>query len=626
MRRGLVHVVFCFTLWLVGGASRAGERWSITSMGGAKVGYVRELVMRSPSAPDLLETRREMKLVFNRLGNRIVFTSEHVLRETTSGKLVSAELTDALGASPTTTSVTVLGDRLVVRSQAGGHEYQHELPIAGELLGPEGVRQLTLGRLARPGDELTCLTLVPELAAPGRITRTCTEKSVAALVVREVIEAMPARTVWLDAEGRAQRSLDGGPFGEVVTELAEREAALATVTSGADLPEEMFARTVVRANVRLPSARALQALTMRLTRTTPAGEWPDLASHDQRVLAQSPAAAVVTIERVAPPADEVFIGDADREAMREYLEPNATINSDDPAIRAIARDVIGEQEGAFAAALALRDWVSNHMTFDLGVALAPAAEVVRRRRGTCAAYAALLTALCRAAEIPARYVLGIVYLNGAWGGHAWTEVGIGTRWIPIDAALPSAGPADAARLRVGASSLQEGPGVLAAAAQRLYGQVAIEVLSYRLAGRTRDVAPGHACSRVEGNRYVNTDLDLALEKPPGWRFTEVDAVWPKEAMVSIVGEHGEQVLLVQAPLLESQPLAPQIWSALQARVTAGERREVDVGEHHALAMVGRSRSALGLGSGADLWLLVIEGTALDPWLGALEIGGGEAAH
>ncbi|MHC4574990.1 MAG: transglutaminase-like domain-containing protein, partial [Planctomycetota bacterium] len=48
-------------------------------------------------------------------------------------------------------------------------------------------------------------------------------------------------------------------------------------------------------------------------------------------------------------------------------------------------------------------------------------------------------ALCRAAGIPARVVLGYAYCdyyNGKWNvfvPHAWTEVFIGDKWIGLDA-------------------------------------------------------------------------------------------------------------------------------------------------------------------------------------------------
>jgi hypothetical protein len=55
-------------------------------------------------------------------------------------------------------------------------------------------------------------------------------------------------------------------------------------------------------------------------------------------------------------------------------------------------------------------------------------------------------------------------------------------------------------------------------------------------------------------------------------------------------------------------------------VGGGERREVAVGTRRVLALIGPSRSGLAMASGADLWLLIVEGTTLEPWLPALSVG------
>jgi hypothetical protein len=45
-----------------------------------------------------------------------------------------------------------------------------------------------------------------------------------------------------------------------------------------------------------------------------------------------------------------------------------------------------------------------------------------------------LTALCRAAGIPARGATGLVYTDRAFGFHMWNEVYLGG-WVPVDAGL-----------------------------------------------------------------------------------------------------------------------------------------------------------------------------------------------
>ena len=56
------------------------------------------------------------------------------------------------------------------------------------------------------------------------------------------------------------------------------------------------------------------------------------------------------------------------------------------------------------------------------------------RTGFCEHYASAFAVLMRAAGIPAKTVVGIVYLRGAFYYHAWSEVWLG-EWISVDAVL-----------------------------------------------------------------------------------------------------------------------------------------------------------------------------------------------
>src|SRR5207253_1751979 len=80
-----------------------------------------------------------------------------------------------------------------------------------------------------------------------------------------------------------------------------------------------------------------------------------------------------------------------------------------------------------------------------------AREVLRVLRGDCNEHAVLLTALARAAGIPARMVAGAVYLDGAFLYHAWSELWLG-RWVSADAVFEQM-PADATHVKL----LEGGP-------------------------------------------------------------------------------------------------------------------------------------------------------------------------
>jgi hypothetical protein len=88
----------------------------------------------------------------------------------------------------------------------------------------------------------------------------------------------------------------------------------------------------------------------------------------------------------------------------------------------------------------------------MNTVFASAKEALRSGVGDCTEYSVLLAALARAAGIPARCPIGVVYTDRAFVGHMWTEVWVG-EWRPLDAALglDQVGPT---RIRLGLQPLQ----------------------------------------------------------------------------------------------------------------------------------------------------------------------------
>ena len=71
---------------------------------------------------------------------------------------------------------------------------------------------------------------------------------------------------------------------------------------------------------------------------------------------------------------------------------------------------------------------------------ATASQVAKDLRGDCRQYAMLTTALCRAAGVPSRTAVGLVYVRPEKGEpflgfHMWTEVWIKGQWLGLDATL-----------------------------------------------------------------------------------------------------------------------------------------------------------------------------------------------
>lgn len=128
-----------------------------------------------------------------------------------------------------------------------------------------------------------------------------------------------------------------------------------------------------------------------------------------------------------------------------WLVAEPRLESDAPELVAwVAANRGHAKDRSAALAEHLRDAVRAHITAKgLDQADAGALDTLRSRTGDCTEHAHLLCAVLRAAGIPARVQIGVVYATdyGGWVGHAWVEGYTvaepdGQQWRLLDAAYP----------------------------------------------------------------------------------------------------------------------------------------------------------------------------------------------
>ena len=166
----------------------------------------------------------------------------------------------------------------------------------------------------------------------------------------------------------------------------------------------------------------------------PAGVFATGAS--QKVAAIDPHTAEITVDALRP---DVRTGAAATSSpadppTADDLRPNSIIQSDDPAIVAMAKEMTGDAKDAWGKAVALERGVHELVEEkNFSQAFATASDVARTREGDCTEHAVLLAALARAVGLPARAVIGLVYMTSSqsFGYHMWTEVYVDDRWIAV---------------------------------------------------------------------------------------------------------------------------------------------------------------------------------------------------
>ena len=131
---------------------------------------------------------------------------------------------------------------------------------------------------------------------------------------------------------------------------------------------------------------------------------------------------------------------------KRFLKPEFNIESRDKEILDAARHIVADERDPAGAAKKLLHWVYRNVEKKPVLSIPSALEVLRTKAGDCNEHATLLTALLRAAGIPARLAIGLVYTRDKFYYHAWTEAYLG-EWISMDATLNQM-PVDASHIKL----------------------------------------------------------------------------------------------------------------------------------------------------------------------------------
>lgn len=160
----------------------------------------------------------------------------------------------------------------------------------------------------------------------------------------------------------------------------------------------------------------------------------------------------------------------DEGKFADELKSTPMIQVEDAMIVRQMREITGQQTDALKVARLTYDWVFQNLEKKPLVSIPSARDVLEIKRGDCNEHSALFTALARAAGVPSKIVVGLVYQNKAFYYHAWNAVWVG-QWVEIDTTFGQF-PADATHIRLLEGGLDKQIELL-----KIIGKLKIEVIS-----------------------------------------------------------------------------------------------------------------------------------------------------
>jgi hypothetical protein len=434
-----------------------GEQWMGVYYKGGKIGYSRRKFERLGEGYKVTE---EMKMNLNVFGTKkqLAFVTGAVLDRNL--KMLSFDLSLNSDVDLHVSGRAEGGD-LHLTFDMGGRETERvirlaEVPSPGFSL-PPGIfgGKLAIGRKfsASVFDPTTLSRGEMYLEVTGKERMASTEGEGEAYKIRGTMMGMEF-SAWITERGEILR--EESPMGFVLVR-EKREDAVRMTGSSADV--------IVQASVpfNLPLPDDTRYLRVRLSGIDPNGF--EIDGGRQRLEGD-----ILEVSR-----EDLSVTPSDSGGLKspgEYLGSTLFVQSDDPRIISLSRKIVADERDGLRTARRISRWVYRKIEKTPSVAVPVATEVLKTRKGDCNEHTTLFTALSRAAGIPTRIALGLVYREGRFYYHAWPEIFIG-RWIAVDPTLGQF-PADAAHVRLITGDIGSQMRILG-----VIGKIKIEGLQYR---------------------------------------------------------------------------------------------------------------------------------------------------
>ncbi len=335
----------------------------------------------------------------------------------------------------------VIPGQLHLEIESAGHTSKQIIALTQPPYLAAALKPLVASQQLEPGKE-HFFTIFDPATLAHQITSVVIEAREHILIGDEKVPAIRLRqrfkglsvVSWIDGNGLTLKEESPGGF-------ALRQEAPPQAMSFADsraVPLDLIARAsiAVGESIHLPQNRS--NLRLRLSGVNVV----DFALNGER---QKFSENLLRIEREqVSPSDTYKIPLKDRR-FGSFLQSTAFLQSDHPSIRDHAVQILGAETDAYRAVLRLKNWVYNEIKKQPTISIPNALQVLQTKKGDCNEHTVLFNALARAAGIPARTVVGMVYLRGAFYYHAWSEVWLG-KWISLDSVLDQF-PADVTHVK-----------------------------------------------------------------------------------------------------------------------------------------------------------------------------------
>ena len=427
-------------------ADQDQEVWQAYYMQGKKVGHgYTKTEEINQGSQRLIRTSAEAMLEVRRFGQPASMRTEFTTLEKPTGELIRFETKVQMGRVPMSAKGRVRGEKLDIELSTQGKSQSQSLPWSLEIGGFFAVEQSLHHEPIKPGQQRNFRAIVAitnqvgnvELQAKGLEEVQLLDGSRELLRVEKTIRlpnnSLDLETMWVDEQGNILKTKSSTMGLESFR--TTRQVALSQ-SKGVDVGQ----LTLVPVDRPLadPHESAHIRYRAHLLNDDPVKAFPQALG--QKVTRVDQHTAILDITPVTP--NTPLAGVVVPPPETSDLEPNNLIQSDDARVTMYAKGIAPGKTAPWEVALEIETFVhQNIREKNFSQAFATAAEVAQHMEGDCTEHAVLLAAIARAKKIPARVVMGLVYIPSkqSFGYHMWDEVYVNSRWVPLDGTLGKGG-------------------------------------------------------------------------------------------------------------------------------------------------------------------------------------------
>lgn len=202
-------------------------------------------------------------------------------------------------------------------------------------------------------------------------------------------------------------------------------------------PIDILSQTLIPIDSDLSTANDMDIVSYKIQTNADNPESTVISDDRQRIMQVKGNTVFIKVKNESSVLNKYKYPISDN-SQSEFLKsgPYLILNND---IKTQANALVGGQKDAYKIAKDMEKWVYSNITKkDFSINFANSQEVMKRKQGDCTEHSVLLASLLRAAGIPSKVVVGLMYTNtpqNAFAYHMWVKAYVG-KWVSLDPSFP----------------------------------------------------------------------------------------------------------------------------------------------------------------------------------------------